>query len=122
MYYLCAIANGYNIEGVLYDVARKPALRRGKSETASAFTVRCCDELRGDPDKYFGRDVVHRSAAELEVTKANLLGMHKLIQVGVYPQATRSCTNYNRECEYYQSCFGNVAIGDDTVYKPREYR
>jgi len=88
MYYLGAIALGYDVEGCLYDVIRKPALRpyqatpedkrkykrdgtlyanqREHDETPEEYRNRVREAIAAEPDRYYRRHEVHRLDAQLQ--------------------------------------------------------
>lgn len=57
LYYLTAseIETGENIAGVLYNLARRPQLRRKKEESKSSFMERIVEDVIGRPEHYFKR-------------------------------------------------------------------
>lgn len=119
-YVLAARSLGHAVDGVIYDVVRKPALRKGKNETMGAFTARCVSAIRNEPEKYFHRELITRSKADLASAEENLRGAAKLMQYGVWPMNPRSCFDFSRVCEYHGVCTHTESLSDDRLFQVRK--
>lgn len=116
-YLLAATQLGHKPAGVIYDVLRKPNLRRGKNETADEFTSRCLTDLNRYPEKYFARETITRTNTELLEAETNLHEIAKLCEAGVYPQNTSACFNFGRQCEFGPVCGREASLSDDRIYR-----
>lgn len=120
-YWLAAEALGYKLDGVLYDVIRKPLLRQGRSETREDFTERCVAAIVGDTDKHFARQIIKRLPATLAAAKQDHLEVTELIQLGKFPKNPRACFDWSRCCPYHDVCNGVASIDDDGLFEPSDY-
>ena len=71
-YVLAARALGWNIETVLYDVARKPMIRQKQGETPDQFGNRLMADTQERPEFYFARrevPVLDQDLSEFEVMR-----------------------------------------------------
>lgn len=118
-YYLAAQSLGYDVAGVIYDVLRKPALRKGKNEAQFSFTSRCCEAITSEPSKYFARETVTRTKGDLEKAKENFAAIVDMINLGAYPQNPSSCFQFGRRCEYHEVCVGCANINDNSMFQDR---
>lgn len=119
-YYLAAKMLGHDIDGVIYDVVRKPALRQTARETREQFTERCVQAVTGDPGKYFARELVTRSKKALARAENNFDRVVKLIGLGEFPQNPRQCFDWSTKCGYHEVCVDAATLDDETLYKIRE--
>ena len=72
LYVLAARANGWDVDTVVYDVIRKPAIRQRANETAEQYGERLADDCAGRPDFYFARRevaVFDGALAEFEIQR-----------------------------------------------------
>ena len=135
-----------DIEGIVYDAARKPDLKprlatpidkrrykkdgalyhnqRTEDESVNSYKARLIAAIVEDPDKYFQRQTVKvASTADAEF---NLWNVAKNIsaskRTGIFPKNSGSCFKWNRACSYFAVCTGNAGIGDSSLFrdgKPR---
>lgn len=120
-YWLAAESLGHKLSGVLYDVIRKPQLRKSAKETGEDFTERCCAEIRSDTEKYFARQMIQREPGALDNAYTDLLETTELVQIGKFPRNTRACFDWFRRCEYFDVCAGVTSISDNTVFEDSTY-
>lgn len=120
-YWLAMEKLGYKLDGVLYDVVRKPALRRGKSESGEEFTERCVESIKADHEKHFAREIIPRERFILSEAENDLIQINQLVQLGLYPKATRSCYDWFRRCEYHDVCSGAAKLSDNTMFEESTY-
>lgn len=105
---------------VIYDVIRKPALKQKQKETADEFTARIVEDMAERPDYYFQRATVIRLENEREDFIKDTLGTVRLMMVGEYPRNVDSCFKWNRPCEFFSVCTGEVDINDNFRFQTRE--
>ena len=72
LYVLAARANGWDVDTVIYDVIRKPAIRQKANETAEQYGERLAADAAERPDFYFARRegaVLDSAIAEFEIQR-----------------------------------------------------
>lgn len=105
---------------VIYDVLRKPALKQKQKETPDQFVARIIEDMAERPEYYFQRATVIRLEGEREDFVKDVLGTTRLMMVGEYPRNVDSCFKWNRPCEFFSVCTGEVDINDDARFQTRE--
>lgn len=149
IYMLLCLAEGYSVEGIVWDVVKKPAIRPRQLNKAEIDILKEKDNLdeiaprdgeyaSGEPKRregpwLYGRRVFewamvnaeevfvrqHVSRDEKDVYDLNqsLWDLTRVWQqlgrMDCWPQNTRSCNSYGRECEYSQICFD----GEDPLFR-----
>jgi hypothetical protein len=142
-YIEAAQALGYKVEGVIYDVLRKPQLRpkmatpedkrkfnkdgslragqRLEDEQPVEYMTRCMTDIAGNPDKYFARGEVlrgqldqHEAAFDLWQTAKMA---HESYKMNYWPRAPRSCFLWNSPCDYFDVCTGVASIDDNLRFR-----
>jgi hypothetical protein len=126
LYYLGAEALGHQVEGVLYDVLGKPALRPAKAsaspklkkdgqpyagqrltdETPEEYRARIVAALAEDPERYFARAEVVRLEAERERHLAELQAEVRELAAAAPLPNPDSCTRYGSTCAFFGVCTG----------------
>lgn len=72
LYVLAARANGWDVDTVIYDVIRKPAIRQKANETAEQYGDRLAADCAERPEFYFARRevaVLDSAIAEFEIQR-----------------------------------------------------
>jgi hypothetical protein len=105
---------------VVYDVLRKPALRQKQKESPEAFCGRIVADIAERPEYYYQRAVVVRLENEREDFVKDVLGTVRLMMVGEYPRNVDSCFKWNRPCDFFSVCSGEVGIDDEARFQTRE--
>lgn len=141
-YYAGAKALGHEVDGCIYDVVRKPALRplkatpvesrkytkdgrlyaaqREQDETPEEYEARLTEEVAANPDKYYQRgEVVRLEADEREAAQdtwqiARALREDEL--AARWPRNPDSCMRYGRVCPYFDVCTGVTTLNDMTRF------
>lgn len=117
---------GHTYNDVLYDVARKPMIKRKAKETLEDFEARLKDTIAEDPSAYFQRRVFTFTEEQVSETWRDLHSIYRQIpESGLktdYPRAPRSCHAFNRPCEFLDVCRGVASVDDDNLYKIRKAR
>ncbi len=115
---------GYELESVLYDVAKKPALRPGKTETPEAYRERCALAIQGEPAKYFQRQEVVRLERDAHAYAQDLWDYACNLTIaettGRWPRNPDRCRQYGRPCEYLPVCASEASIDDPVLYRTTE--
>lgn len=147
-YILACKCNGYDVEGVLYDVLNKPAIKpllatpedqrkytkptkkdpvprlyanqRDTDETENEFYLRCLEAISAEPDRYYRREFVRRTDADLEEAAYEIQvwahRAHENNEAGkreprsLPVRNSTGCMRYNRLCEFFGACSGAQQI------------
>ena len=120
LYVLAARANGWDVDTVVYDVIRKPAIRQKANETAEQYGERLADDCAGRPDFYFARRevaVLDGAIAEFEIQRdaicKMLLHCKAAARRAALPEQgwPRNCGGMTcRGCEYAGFCLQCVHV------------
>ena len=100
--------NGYPVQGVVFDIIKKPLLRKGINETAQMFCARIYKDYQARPKQYFTRHYEYRSDADINRWVDDTSRIVKNIRRIWKGEANRNpdaCWNYNAECPYKKICF-----------------
>jgi RecB family exonuclease len=128
MYYLGARALGYDVEGCLYDVIKKPGQRplqankqRAVPETAAEYGKRVLAAMAEDLGGYFIREMIVRLAAEeaegLYDIWQTAQEIHEGKRAGRAPRNPNACLLPGRPCEFFAACCGEASLDDETKYR-----
>ena len=98
-------------ERVVYNVAKKPGIRQKASETFEEFAARVEQEYVLEPARYFYRETIHFSKADIDRFYAGLgpiAGeMERCVKTNFFYQNTGHCTTYGA-CQYMPLCVNGV--------------
>jgi hypothetical protein len=135
---------GFEPQGCIYDVLKKPKLRprkatamekrkykadgslygnqRKEDETPPEFFHRVMEAIAESPEAYYRQATVVRFGKEIEAANLDLWHTGKQIADSKkndrWPRNPNSCFLFNKECEYFPVCSGEDSI-DGTQYKDR---
>lgn len=106
---------------VLYDVIRKPGLRKlraGKpnEETDDELVARCLAAMSEEPAKYFQRAVIVRLEHEHEAFARDLYLVDSLRRLPDQPRNPSSCMAFGRRCGYFDVCWNGASLDDDSKF------
>ncbi len=129
-YVLAARALGWDVQTVLYDVARKPSIRQKQNETPEAFGDRLAADTRERPEFYFARrevPVMDDDLREFQVQRL-VIARQILCCRGEARRAAKPEHGWPRNvgemtckyCDYAGFCLQNGAI--DTAHPPCGFR
>ena len=97
------------IAGVIYDVVKRPLLRKRMDETAEKFGMRIQMDYATRPQFYHLRYAAYRTTNEVALFENDLMSLVKDIRekkkTGRWNRNTGACYNYNSECPYKKICF-----------------
>lgn len=134
---------GEGVDGMLYDVIRKPGLRpykatppderkytkagtiyasqRENDETPSEYEARLVEDIAANPNKYYQRGVVVRLEHEtIEAARDTWLvagSIRESVRLNAWPRNPGACDSYGRTCDYWQVCAGQASLLDDALYR-----
>lgn len=122
-YMVGARSLGFDPDGVLYDVLRKPALRpyeinskRSVAESPEAYRDRILEDIAEKPDTYYQRGVVVRLKEEERDAAFDAWQTAEQIRLsrnsGRWMRNVDSCSMYNRMCEFWSVCSGTESISN----------
>jgi PD-(D/E)XK nuclease superfamily len=126
-----ARALGFEPDGVLYDVLRKPALRplevnskRSVAETPEEYGKRCLADILEKPDYYFQRGTVVRLESEERDAAFDTWQVADQIRqsrnLERWPRNVDSCAPYGRMCGYWSVCSGEAQLEDPALFEATE--
>jgi hypothetical protein len=128
MYYHGSRALGFEPEGCLYDVIRKPALRpyepssrRPLPETPEAYGERLLEAIAKEPERYYQRAVVVRLEADEREAAADTWHLARMMREGELarrsPRNPDSCVRWGATCPYFGVCTGVASLEDETKFR-----
>lgn len=101
---------GWEPAGCLYDVLGKPKLRPKKGESADAFYERLCDEIAGNPARYFQQLEIAVLARDEADAMADAWATARAIReselANRWPRNSDACVRWSRPCSYFGLCTG----------------
>ena len=120
LYVLAARANGWDVDTVIYDVIRKPAIRQKANETAEQYGYRLAADAEGRPEFYYARRevaVLDSAIAEFEIQRdvicKMLLHCKAASRKAALPEQgwARNCNGMTcKNCEYAGFCMQCVHV------------
>jgi hypothetical protein len=145
-YLVGAESLGYKPLGCVYDVIGKPRMRqlkatpvedrkytkagslyanqRAEDESLEDFRARLRDDIAGNPDRYYQRGEVFRTAAENREAACDLWQIAHNIRdcqlSDTWPRNPDSCWKYERACDYWPVCIGECSLEDSIRYRKAE--
>lgn len=115
---------GHTYNDVLYDVARKPTIKRKTKESLEDFEKRLTEVIMSEPDAYFQRRTFTFTEQQVADTWQDMHSVACQIpgidEVKLYPKSPKSCYAYGRACEYLATCRGANPITDNDLYKDKK--
>jgi PD-(D/E)XK nuclease superfamily len=125
IYLIASKQLGWGQTKVLYDVLRKPTLRRNKAkESEEEFEERVLEDIIADPAKYYQRNTIVRLEDEHEAHVKDIEGTVRLMQVSRemgpnVPRNVDSCFKWGRPCQFYAVCGTGVDIMNEDYFQAR---
>lgn len=143
IYFVGGAALGHQIDGCLYDVLKKPALRPYKAtpiedrkfkkdgtlyanqrevdETPAEFHARCVEAIAENPIGYYQRGEVARLEKDMAEAMLDIWQLGQELReaelVGRYPRNPGACTQYGRTCPYFAACSGETSLDDPEKFR-----
>jgi len=142
-YYAGARAEGFDVEGCMYDVIGKPRIRPYKAtavearkykkdgtlyanqhaddESLTEFRTRLHADIAENPDQYYQRGEVYRNYEEERLAACDLwqlaLNIRACEKSNAWPRNPDGCWKYQRACDYWPVCIGERSIDDPFMYR-----
>lgn len=120
LYVLAARANGWDVDTVIYDVIRKPAIRQKANETAAEYGERLAADAAARPEFYYARRevaVLDSAIAEFEIQRdvicKMLLHCKAAARKAALPEQgwARNCNGITcKGCDYAGFCMQCVHV------------
>jgi hypothetical protein len=126
-YVLGARSLGYEVDTVIYDVARKPGLKPkllkgekttnpdgtpGKRESLGEYAQRLCEDILSRPEHYYARQEIPRVQHDLDESREEMEMLAHMIRASRnanrWPRNTNACVVFGK-CPYFDPC----SIGHD---------
>ena len=133
---------GFEAEGCLYDVIKRPAQRqlqatpedkrkyrkdgglyasqRAEDETPAEFRARVAEAIAADPEGYYVRGTVVRMGDELEAARRNVWLYARMIHDTRDHAAELfnpgACMQFGSPCSYWPVCSGEASLEDRSRY------
>jgi len=130
LYVLAARANGWDVDTVVYDVIRKPAIRQKANETAAEYGERLAADTAERPEFYYARRevaVLDSALAEFEIQRdvicKMLLHCKAAARKAALPEQgwARNCNGLTcRNCDYAGFCMQCVHV--DAAHVPAGFK
>lgn len=142
LYMIAARQLGHDVQGIIYDVTRKPLIRprkltkaencdiaatgnycgspgvTGERETPQMYGARLLVDMRERPDWYFARREVARLEADLSDFAYELWQYQGILRdcqrTGRWPRNTSACL-HPYKCEYWELCTGGYDTASGTT-------
>lgn len=115
MYIRAAQELGHDVQGVLYDVIKKPTLRLKKNESPETFRDRIVNEqYAAKPDEFLKRHPVLRLSNQVDEAHREIWQyaeqIHEARKHDRFPKNPDACFSYNSNCEYLGVCTGEWSL------------
>lgn len=124
---IAAKAKGYDVHGVLYDIAWKPGIRRltGRKtkpdETDDEFLNRYDKALQ--EGQSFTRKFIYRDDKQIEEHQKDLFGQYSALELATqtnnFYRNTHACDDFGRLCPYFSLCMEG-AEELESLYRKRD--
>jgi hypothetical protein len=124
IYLMASKQLGWDRGKVLYDVLRKPTLRKKATEDGDEFEERVLEDIAAAPEKYYQRNTIVRLEHEHSSHFEDIIGTVHLMQVARdmganAPRNVDSCFKWGRPCQFYAVCGSGVDIMNEDYFQPR---
>lgn len=146
LYYAACQRLGYPVQGCLYDVVKRPALRpsratpedkrkykkdgslyanqRDRDETPDEYRLRLREHITQHPADYFARGSVTRLESDVRDAQWDVWHAARMIRESQladrHPRNPGACLQYGRTCEYFAVCAGEASLDDLAKFRRLE--
>ncbi len=115
-YHFGKMVEGFNPEGVIYDVLQKPSIRVKKDEAYEDYLARLQDYYEKEPDKHLWTEIVDEPAISREDLIASIKDVAERIKEGRFKPSFQTCGL----CDYNKLCYNNDAPEFMMGYQKKE--
>lgn len=109
------------VDGIIYDIIWKPALRQKVKETEDELVDRIVETIKADPAQYFTRVMIFRTnrtlVEHLPDLKGQLGAIREAKERNYYYRNTGSCRQFFQTCPYFDACVENNGAIDNSFDK-----
>lgn len=127
IYYAGAGVLGFDVQGCLYDVLGKPALRplkrnkqRSADETPEEFRARVAEAIGAEPAAFYRREEVVRLEEEMTEALYDVWQIGQQIRESQHthraPRNPDACMRWGRTCPFFDVCSGSASLDDETKF------
>jgi hypothetical protein len=110
IYFLGAMSLGIDVDRCVYDVLRKPSIRRKQTETQEEYYARLAADCLARPDFYFHRRAVYRDLAQIRSLLGDLWDWVSIAE-GPSPPNPDACHRFGT-CPFWTCCSTGSAPAD----------
>jgi len=128
LYTRAAILLGYAVQGIRWNVLRRPAHRpsEAKRETPAGFQSRVLDAIAAEPSKYYSRGTVVRLESDLAESDRDVwltaVSIREARRLNAWARNPDACMQYGRTCDFFPVCCGEAQPTDPVLYQIRKKR
>jgi len=112
----------YNIEGVIYDVTRRPSIKQRKNEPDQKYVDRTGVWLYDNRKSAFIRKHMTRTAEQLDDLSSDIISLHEQTSCGNFLKNRSACYQFRKQCGFYKHCFENEPLTNTTLFQVRKRR
>jgi hypothetical protein len=128
LYHVGAKAKGYEVEGCVYDVTKKPGIKPKQlnktnkvAESPEDFFARCVSVIADSPDEHYVRADIVRTEQELTDSAMDVWEQAEAYRLqreaGIAPRNPASCFKWGRACVFHSHCCGDLPVQQDSRFK-----
>jgi len=128
-------ASALDVQGVLYDVLRKPTLKLCKKDEYAAkctggvqtpedaYQIRCEQQIKASPSEFYAFRAVHFTEHDLTEARADLWQQCQILRQcersGFWPRNSGACRGFYGMCQYLDVCTGRASLDDDGLFRTK---
>jgi hypothetical protein len=119
----CEELQRYNIQGVIYDVTRRPTIKQKRTESITGYINRCADWYYDNRADVFQRVIMTRTDEQLDDLVGDILIATEQQKTSMgFAKNRDACYKFSKQCGFYGTCFEGESVHDDTLYQVRKRR
>lgn len=112
----------YDIQGIIYDVVKRPTIRKKRSESDNEYIARCADWFYDNREQIFNRKLITKSQDYLDDAAADIMLQIDAINEQRWVKNRDNCYKFRRQCGFYETCFGEEKLSNNELYQVRKKR
>ena len=101
-----------DIAGVMFDIIKRPMLRKRVTEDADQFGMRILKDYHDRPEHYYHRYYTYRTPQDIDIWVRDMCSLQRDIRAhertGKYYRNPEACWQFNSECPYSKICWTDV--------------